>query len=180
VGNQLSTTPWRYMRAWRYSSTILDLSTRWRWVVSFMHRPLYSQGMRARCPVDRRLGGLQSRVRYCGEDKNLLPLPGIERWPSSPQSVTIVTEVSRLHVMAYAAENYEGDEWSPCALSSKMACGKHSWFLFRRCLIHISTRVTSFLTEFSQGFLQSFQTNAGIVPLNRPQPLPLYPFQFII
>jgi hypothetical protein len=26
--------PWRYMGEWCYSSTILDLSTRWRWVVS--------------------------------------------------------------------------------------------------------------------------------------------------
>jgi hypothetical protein len=34
---KLSTTPWRHVRESRYSSTILDLSTRWRWVVS----PLY-------------------------------------------------------------------------------------------------------------------------------------------
>jgi hypothetical protein len=29
-------TPWRHMREWRYSSTILDLYTRWRWLHSFM------------------------------------------------------------------------------------------------------------------------------------------------
>jgi hypothetical protein len=71
---------------------------------------LYSQGTRTWYPVDRRLGGLQSWVRYYGENKKFLPLPGIERWLSSPQSVTIVTELSRLHVMTYDAENYEGDE----------------------------------------------------------------------
>jgi hypothetical protein len=35
VLNQLSTVPWRHMEEWRYSSTILDLSIRWRRVVSF-------------------------------------------------------------------------------------------------------------------------------------------------
>jgi hypothetical protein len=29
-------------------------------------------------PLDRRLGGPQSRSGRCGEEKNLLPLPGIE------------------------------------------------------------------------------------------------------
>jgi hypothetical protein len=31
---------WRCMGEWRYSSTILDLGTRWRWVVSFTTQPL--------------------------------------------------------------------------------------------------------------------------------------------
>jgi hypothetical protein len=48
--------PWRRMGELRYSSTILDLGTRWRWVVSFMPRPLYP-----RYPLDRRLGGPKSR-----------------------------------------------------------------------------------------------------------------------
>jgi hypothetical protein len=34
---------WRHMGEWRYSSAVLDLSTRWRWVVSFMPQPLYPQ-----------------------------------------------------------------------------------------------------------------------------------------
>jgi hypothetical protein len=33
--------PWRRLREWRYSSTILDHGTCWRWVVSFTPRPLY-------------------------------------------------------------------------------------------------------------------------------------------
>jgi hypothetical protein len=33
--------PWGHIREWRYSSTILDFGTRWRWVVSFTPRPLY-------------------------------------------------------------------------------------------------------------------------------------------
>jgi hypothetical protein len=35
--------PWRCMREWMYRSRFLDLGTSWRWVVSFMPRPLYPQ-----------------------------------------------------------------------------------------------------------------------------------------
>jgi hypothetical protein len=34
-GNILSIMQWRHMGKWRYSSTSLDLSIRWRWVVIF-------------------------------------------------------------------------------------------------------------------------------------------------
>jgi hypothetical protein len=44
VLNKLSTMPWRHVGVWRYRSTILDLGTRWRWVVIFTHRPLYLRG----------------------------------------------------------------------------------------------------------------------------------------
>jgi hypothetical protein len=40
---------------------ILNLATRWRWVVSFTPRPLYSQVKDTWYPLDRRLGGPQSR-----------------------------------------------------------------------------------------------------------------------
>jgi len=36
--------------------SILDLSTRWRWMTSFKSRPLYPQGKSPWCPLDRRLG----------------------------------------------------------------------------------------------------------------------------
>jgi hypothetical protein len=48
------------MRKWTHSSTNLDLSTRWQWVVSFMPLPLYPL-------VVRRLGGPQSRSGHHGE-----------------------------------------------------------------------------------------------------------------
>jgi hypothetical protein len=57
---------------------ILDVGTRWRWVVSFMPRPLYSQGMRLRYPLDRSLGGSQGRSGRGGEEKNSQPPTGIE------------------------------------------------------------------------------------------------------
>jgi hypothetical protein len=43
VLNELSIIPWSHMEEWRYSSTILDLSTRCCWVVSFMLWLLYSE-----------------------------------------------------------------------------------------------------------------------------------------
>jgi hypothetical protein len=70
--------PWRHMGEWRYNSTILDLSTGWRWLVSFTPRALYSRGKSPLYPLYRRLGGPQSRSGHCGVEKNLLQLPGIE------------------------------------------------------------------------------------------------------
>jgi hypothetical protein len=63
------------MAEWRYSSTILHLCTRWRYVVSFKSLPLYR-----RYPPDRRLGGQRS----CEVERNVLHLPGIELQPSTP------------------------------------------------------------------------------------------------
>jgi hypothetical protein len=57
---------------------ILDLATRRRQVVSSTPPPLYPQ-----YPLDKRLGGLRSRSRCCGKEKNCLPLQGIEPQPYS-------------------------------------------------------------------------------------------------
>jgi hypothetical protein len=46
------------MREWSYSSIILDLGTRWMWVVSFTPQPLY---LHSRYYWDRRVGGPQSQ-----------------------------------------------------------------------------------------------------------------------
>jgi hypothetical protein len=54
---------------------ILNLGPRWRRVVSFTPRPLYPQGKSPRYPLDRRLGGPQSRSGHGGEEKNSQPLP---------------------------------------------------------------------------------------------------------
>jgi hypothetical protein len=52
---------------------ILDLGTRWRRVVSFTPWPLYPQGNSHWDPLDRRLGGPQSRSGHGGEEKNSQP-----------------------------------------------------------------------------------------------------------
>jgi hypothetical protein len=75
--------PWRHRGKWRYSSNILDLGTRLRWVVSFTPRPHYPRGKSLRYPLDRRLGGGGSRSGRCGLDK-ILPLLGNEARPCDP------------------------------------------------------------------------------------------------
>jgi hypothetical protein len=57
---------------------ILNLGTTWRWLISFTPRPLYPQGKSPWYPLDRRLGGPQSRSGRGGEEKNSQPPPGIE------------------------------------------------------------------------------------------------------
>jgi hypothetical protein len=57
---------------------IHDLGTRWRWVVSFTPLPLYPQGNSPWYPLERRLGGPQSRSRRGGEEKNSQLLSGLE------------------------------------------------------------------------------------------------------
>jgi hypothetical protein len=82
------------MGEWRYSSTILDLGTRWRWVVCFTPLPVY-----LRYPLERRQGGPQSRSGYCVVETNLLPLSGIESRPLSPQPVAMPSVLTWLPII---------------------------------------------------------------------------------
>jgi hypothetical protein len=84
VHNPLSTTSWRCMGDWRYSSAILDLSIRWKWMINFTPLPLYPPGKSSRYPSDRRLFRLQSRSGRCGVGKIFLLLE-LEPWASCPQ-----------------------------------------------------------------------------------------------
>jgi hypothetical protein len=58
----------------------LDLDTRWRWVVKFTPQLLYPRRKFPRYPLDRRLGGTQSRFGRLEEEKNLT-VPGLEPQP---------------------------------------------------------------------------------------------------
>jgi hypothetical protein len=58
----LITMPWRYMGERRYSSTIRDLCTRWRWVVSFSPLTFNARRGTTHYSLDRRLGGPQEPV----------------------------------------------------------------------------------------------------------------------
>jgi hypothetical protein len=53
-----------------------------------------SQEKNPRYPLDRMLGGSQSRSGRCGEDKEF-GMPGMEPEPSSPYPITIPTLLSR-------------------------------------------------------------------------------------
>jgi hypothetical protein len=81
------------MWKWRYRSTILDLGTRWRWVVRFTTRPLYSREKSLSYPLDRRLSGPQSRSAGCGEEINSSSAG--TRTPAV-QPVAIPTELFRI------------------------------------------------------------------------------------
>jgi hypothetical protein len=54
---------------WKYNSTISDLGTVWRWVVSFTPLPLYPRVPATRYPVHRKLHGPPEPGRY-GEEKS--------------------------------------------------------------------------------------------------------------
>jgi hypothetical protein len=57
---------------------ILDLGTRWEWVVNFTHRQHYPQGKRPWYPLNRSLGEPHGRSGCGGEEKNSQHLPGLE------------------------------------------------------------------------------------------------------
>jgi hypothetical protein len=89
----------RAFKRYLYGKIKVELSLyliRWRWVVSFTPWPPYSRGKSPHYPLNRRLGGTQSRSWHCEEEKNVLSLPGIESRQSSPQPVAIPTKLSRL------------------------------------------------------------------------------------
>jgi len=52
---------------------ILDLGSRWRWVVSFKTQPLYFRGKSLRYLLDRTLGGSQSRPKPGGHTDWAIP-----------------------------------------------------------------------------------------------------------
>ena len=59
---------------------ILNLGTRWGWYVCYTPRAAALAGWNDCDPLNRRLGGPQSRSGRLGEGINILPLPGIEPW----------------------------------------------------------------------------------------------------
>jgi hypothetical protein len=75
--------------------SILDLGTRWRWVVRFTPQPLYPQGKYPWYALDRRLSGTQSRSGCGGEEKNSQLLPGLEPPIIQPATQRCTTELSR-------------------------------------------------------------------------------------
>jgi len=60
------------------ASHILDLGTRWTWVVSFTPRPFYPQRKGPKCLLDRRLVGPRSQSWRGSEEKNSQPLSVLE------------------------------------------------------------------------------------------------------
>ena len=88
-------TPWRVRGAWSTAPRILNLGTRWRWVVSFMPRPLYPWRKSLHFSLNRRFSEFQSRLGFT-EKKNIFLLPRIK-----PRFFGLPTLVQSLHWLRY-------------------------------------------------------------------------------
>jgi hypothetical protein len=96
---------------------ILHFGTRWKWVVSFTSRPLYPQEKSPWCPLDRRLGGSQSR--YGRGDSQ--PPPGLELTIIQPVAQRYTTEQSRLHIFPIYISVFQ-------VVSSRLnVCPENAW-----------------------------------------------------
>jgi len=90
-----------YLGSGGIAPRILNLDTRWNWVVTFTPRPFYLRGKRPRYPVDRRLSELQSRSGRDGEEKKSHHCPCRDFNPGRPARslVTVLTDLHRLVVL---------------------------------------------------------------------------------
>jgi hypothetical protein len=72
-----------------------------------LHTDRYTpRGKRQRCLLGRRLDGIQSWFGRCGEEKNFLPLPGMEPWPDGPLRCTMAILALRIPVTAKIRSMY--------------------------------------------------------------------------
>jgi hypothetical protein len=92
-----------YWGNWCIAPLILNLDTRWRWVVTFTTRSLYPRGKNPQYPLDR-LGGPQRRSGRGDIEKNSLHCPCCESNPGRParSSVIVLTELSRISSALYS------------------------------------------------------------------------------
>jgi hypothetical protein len=112
------------MEQWRFSSSILDFSTRTRWIISFTPWPLYHQGNRLQYPFEMKLGGPQSRSGRCGENKNVV-LSGIEPGPARS------TELSQLFQYTFSELKCYGRFQDPCTSTPSKGIQKlHQLYFF--------------------------------------------------
>jgi hypothetical protein len=99
----------------------LDLGTRWRWVVSFTPRPLYPQGNNIPYPLDKRLGGPQSRSGCGDEQKKTSP-----RRVSNPDRPIVqpvasrctdraITDLGRSQFVTFSGVDPEKGNFKRCA-----------------------------------------------------------------
>jgi hypothetical protein len=112
----------RCMWEWMYRSCVLDLSTSWRWVVSFMPQQLYPYGKSPWYPLDR-LGGPRNRSGKCVSAKLV---PAFVAWSAQQilngkceQEKKILLCLNQCHPLGHPARSqslywlhYPGYFWS--------------------------------------------------------------------
>jgi hypothetical protein len=84
-----------------------DLDTEWMRMVTFKPLSHYPRRKSPWYPLDRGLGGPQSRSGRCGLEKNLMPLPGIE--PGQP------ARSPSLYRLSYPSSWYSIEAYKPLA-----------------------------------------------------------------
>jgi hypothetical protein len=84
------------MGEYMYSSTTLNLSTRWRFVVSFTSLPLYPRRKIPRYPLNRRLVGPKAGLDAVEMRQISCPYREANVGGPTPRLVTIPTERSRI------------------------------------------------------------------------------------
>jgi hypothetical protein len=125
------------MEEWSYSSSILDLSNWWRWVISFTHWLLYP-----RYPLDRRLGGPRvgldaverSKILQCRESNQGRPAhsPSLYRlrYMRLVQGVGKGKRPKKLQAMSRNVQSTcVWTQWWTCPYVTAVACITwHHWF----------------------------------------------------
>jgi hypothetical protein len=99
--------------------SFFDLGIRLSWVVSFTPRPLYPQGKSPWYPLDRRLGGPQSRSGCGGGEKNSQLPPGIEpqnhdRPARGPVLYRLSYHGCGKIILEWILGKYGGKAWTGC------------------------------------------------------------------
>jgi hypothetical protein len=87
-------------------------------------------GERAWCPLNMRLGGPQSQAELCGEEKNLLHLPGIDPLFLSCQVQSIFTIPTKLSQLRHKINCDKDSQRCWCSLQVSMSRITHLKFSF--------------------------------------------------
>jgi hypothetical protein len=126
--NNVSTMLWTHTGEWRYSSTILDLCTRWRWVVSFYPQekgPWYS--------LDRRLCGPRVNLDTTEKRKNLARQDWNPSCPAcSPQLYQLSYPDSYFNIMWPPLSESKGGIGVGTHLTSRYTTGKLAYSKMRQ------------------------------------------------
>jgi hypothetical protein len=126
------------------ASVILNLSIRWRWVVSLTPPLLYYQGENPLYVSKMRLGVPQSQFGHFGEEKNIFFFPPTRIWTPDHPIHSPVTE--SLYWICCPSSNNSGKFYELCFLS----CGilqmcfvllsfDRSW-IYKCCCVNVNVK----------------------------------------
>jgi hypothetical protein len=90
-------TPWTGIKEWAYSSNILNLCTRWRWMASFGIQPLYPPGISPQCRLYTMLCEPTLDLDLMGENTSC---PYRESKSSHPSHIPLVQESNQFFLWA--------------------------------------------------------------------------------